>query len=573
MGRKAIDWLEKFENWSKKWWAKLLLFVAGFLFVLLCHFAFCFKIDGFYGNEQYGFRNLASMRGAICLFVIALLLIVFGCGYLFYKKQLSKKRLQKALLLVVFLTVLLLGGFNNFNNNRFSHDFMVFAKGGHWEIIYDVYQTGEIPPVDLTNQFYQVKFYHAFAAYFAKFFSLLIPSTPGASIAIFQGEAFLSLHDAASLECIRILEAYFGCLNFYCIARIFDYLFEGNQTKSLLSSCFCFVVPALYFVIYLKNNDLFALTFSLLSLLLALSWRKKRSYIKSVFLALSIAAAMESKLNSALIAFPIAFIFLLEFLRLYSKKNDIAKNERLTFWLQILCFAVLVFPLALFGHVYQMVKYGEPFGYVLDLEANGPNYMHVDNVFYTSFFRFFAFPSPDLWSDVSNIRAYIPVPGRPSEQYIWGKIDYNAWTAFLKTSLWEEHNAYYLIGTSSFGIFLVHLLYVLFILFASAIFFMLLYKGVCYFYGLKEKQRGWKLSFSSSFLLILGFTQALAYLYFCYKYQVGCTMNARYALLLYLPFSALLSDFFLTFLPKPKASKTIFQKNDNLTLDKGETLR
>ena len=573
MGQKAIDLLGKIENWSKKWWAKLLLFVGGFFFILLCHFAFCFKIDGFYGNDEYGFRNLASMRAAICVFVIALVLIVFVSGYLFYKKQLTKKRLQFAILLIVFTIVLLLGGFNNFNNNRFSHDFQVFSKGGHWEIIYDIYQTGKIPPVDLTNQFYQVKFYHATSAYFAKFFSFLIPETPRISISIFQGEAFLSLHDAASLECIRILETYFGCLNFYFIAKIFGYLFETNETRSLLSSSFCFVVPALYFVIYSKNNDLFALTFSLLSLLLALCWRKKRSYAKSVFLALSISVAMESKLNSALIAFPIAFIFLLEFLRLYSKKNEVAKNERLSFWLEILCFGVLVFPLALFGHIYQMVKYGEPFGYVLDLEANGPNYMHVDNAFYTSFFRFFAFPSPDLWSDVSNIRAYIPRPGGPSEQYIWGKIDYNAWTAFLKTSLWEEHNAYYLIGTSSFDVFLVYLLYGLFVLFAFLISFMLLFKGVSYLYGIKEKQRGLKLSFSNSFLLILGLTQAFAYLYFCYKYQVGCTMNARYALLLYLPLSALLSDFFLTFLKKPKASKKLFQKKNAQTLPKGDNLR
>lgn len=563
MGQKAIDLLKEIENWASKGWAKAILFVGAFFFILLCHFAFCFKIDGFYASYEYGFRNLASLKAAVSLFSIALILVVFASSYLFYKKELTKKRLQNALLLVVFLVVLLLGGFRNFNSNTFTHDFQVFIRGGHWEIIYDIFETGKIPPVDLTNQFYQVKFYHTIGAYFAKFFSFFIPSTPSITITIFEGDTFLSLHDAASLECIRILEAYFGCLNFYFIAKIFGLLFKENETKALLSSVFCFILPSLYFVIYSKNNDLFALTFSLLSLYLALLWREKRSFLRIILLALSIAAAMESKLNSALIAFPVAFIFLLEFLRLYSKKEIIEKKERRTFWLQILCFGILVFPLALFGHVYQMLRYDEPFGYVLDLEANGPNYMHVDNEFYTFFFRFLAFPSPDLFSDVSNIRAYIPVSGGPSLQYVWGKIDYNAWTAFFKTTIWEEHNAYYLIGTSSFDVFLIHAIYVVFLLFALAVFFNLIYKAVSYLYDVKEKRRGAKLSFSTSFLLILGFVQGVAYLYFCYKYQVGCTMNARYALLLYLPFNVLLSDFFIAFFKRKAPQKKLFVKEDS----------
>lgn len=560
MGQKALDLLKNFEKWTSKRWAKALLFGFGFLFIVLCHFAFCFKLDGFYASYEYGFRNTASLKAAVTLFSIALLLVVLALGYLFYRKELTAKRFGNALLLVVFLVVLLLGGFRNFNSNTFTHDFQVFGKGGHWEIIYDIFKTGQIPPVDLTNQFYQVKFYHTIGAYFAKIFSFLIPSTPGISLAIFEGEASLSLHDAASLECIRILEAYFGCLNFYFIAKIFERLFKEDGKKALLSSAFCFVLPSLYFVIYSKNNDLFALTFSLLSLHLALFWQEKRSFLRVFLLALSIAAAMESKLNSALIAFPIAFVFLRELLRLYSQKEKSERKLRRRFWLQMLCFGIVVFPLALFGHIYQSLRYGEPFGYVLDLEANGPNYMHVDNAFYTFFFRFLAFPSPDLFSDVSNIRAYIPVSGGPSLQYVWGKIDYNAWTAFFKTTLWEEHNAFNLIGTSSFGVFLVYAIYVLFLLLGLMLFFHLIFKSVFYLYGIKERKRSAKLSFSTSFFLLLGLPHAAAYLYFCYKYQVGCTMNARYALLLYLPLSALLSDFFMSFLKKKGTNYVFFEK-------------
>lgn len=563
MGDRFLVKLSSFENWTKKWWAKALIFVSLFVFVLLLHFAFCFRLDAFYDTvslNERGFRSAACFYIALSLFLLALLVCLIFTLFLWKKRALNERRLLFVLTIVTASLTLFLSGVRNFNNNAYTHDFAVFSKGGHWSIIYDIYRDGTIPPVDLDNQYYQVKFYHAIVAYFARFFALFIPKTD-VSIALADGSA-LSLEDAQALECIRIVRAYMGILLFYFIARIFLLLFKGKDRKALLSSCFCFVIPALYFVIFSGNNDLFALFFSLLSLLLALKWREKRSYVLTVFLALSIAAAMESKLNSALIAFPIAFLFLAELLSLYKRKKEgsLPKKEWRSFFAMIVLFALLVFPLSLFGSVYQSVVYNEPFGYVLDLERNGPNYMHVDNGFYTPFFRLFAFPSPDLFFSYYNVRAYFPISGGPSSQYVFGTIDFNAWTAFVKTSLYEEHYPLAFFGYTSGGILLSVLFYVLALLVSLLVFSYAIFSSIRYAYEVKEKERKAMPSEGTIFLLIIFLTQAAAYLYFCYRYPVGCTMNARYALLLYLPFGATFASF-LTSLSEGK-KKSIFKKGD-----------
>lgn len=563
MGERLLEKLSSFEGWTKKWWAKAILFASLFVFVLLLHFAFCFRLDAFYDTvslNEHGFRSVVCFYVALALFLFALLICFLFALFLLRKRALTARRLLFVLTSVTALLVLFLSGVRNFNNNAYTHDFAVFSEGGHWSIIYDIYTDGTIPPVDLDNQYYQVKFYHAIVAYFARFFGLFIPKTD-VSISLADGSPFF-LGDAQALECIRILRAYMGILLFYFIARIFLLLFKEKERKALLSSCFCFIVPALYFVIFSGNNDLFALFFSLLSLLLALKWKERRSYSLTVFLALSIAAAMESKLNSALIAFPIAYLFLAELLSLWRRKKEgaLPKREWRSFFWMIALFAVLVFPLSLFGSVYQSILYNEPFGYVLDLERNGPNYMHVDNAFYTPFFRLFAFPSPDLFFSYYNVRAYFPISGGPSSQYVFGTIDFNAWTAFIKTSLYEEHYPLSFFGYSGGGLFLSVLFYVLALLLSAIVVSYAVFSLVRYAYELKEKERKALPNESTIFLLIIFLTQAAAYLYFCYRYPVGCTMNARYALLLYLPFGSAMASF-LTSLGERKRN-AILKKGD-----------
>lgn len=530
--------LLSFEGFSSKWWGKLILFASLFLFIVLLHFCFCFKMDGFYTQAQGGYRNETSHVVALALGITVISLTIIFAIYLGILKLLNKRRMIGLLLIITSIVVLLLFGKYNFNNSSFKHDFAVFSNGGHWAIIYDIYQDGEIPAVDLDNQYYQIKFYHATVAYFARFMSLLIPNSD-MYITIKTSTGILNLRDHQALETIRIVLAYIGILTFYLIAKIFKEL-DLKRNVGFIATIICFCIPIFYFVIIGGNNDLFAFFFSLLSLYLALLYRKKRSYVTIIFMAISIACGMESKLNSSIIAVPIAFMFLLEAIKVIKGKD---RKENIAFWSQIVVFAVLVFPLALGGHIYNYLVYDEPFGYVLDLERNGTNYMHIDNEFYGFFYRFIAFPSPDLFYGVYNVRAYFPPGSTTSNQYVWGTVDYNVWTAFIKTSLFEEHNPFNIYGTNGFVVFLIYAAYIIFLTCSFIVFFTGIFLLGKYIRDLVMKKRKAAISFSSSVLLIILVVQAFTYAWFCYKYQVGCSMNARYALLLHFPFSVSLAYF------------------------------
>jgi hypothetical protein len=70
---------------------------------------------------------------------------------------------------------------------------------------------------------------------------------------------------------------------------------------------------------------------------------------------------------------------------------------------------------------------------------------------------------------------------------------------------------------------------------------------------------GWKkTSFTYWSLLLIALVMGGNYAYFCYRYPVGCTQNARYALLLLLPLDALLGSVMakgITFLSSQKTMK------------------
>lgn len=539
--------LLSFERFSSKWWGKLILFVSLFLFIVLLHFAFCFKMDGFYSQQNGGYRNdelhiLAIVLGIIFVSIDILFIVYLGLNHL-----LNKKRLIGLLLVISSIIILLLFGKYNFNNSSLKHDFGVFSNWGHWSIIHDIYETGKLPEVNLENQYYQIKFYHFTVAYFARFMSLFIPNSDLSITITSPTSNTLYLHDHQALETIRILLAYMGILLFYIIAKIFKEL-ELKRNIGVIATISCMCVPIFYYMIISANNDLFAIFFSLLSLYLALLYRKKRTYTTIILIAITIACGMESKLNSGLVAIPIAFIFLLEAIKVLKGKN---RDENITFWTQIATFAVLVFPLALGGHIYNYIVYDEPIGYVLDLERNGESFMHVDNEFYGFFNRFIAFPSRDLFQSVYNVGTYYPPGSMKTDQYVWGTIDYNIWTVFIKTSLFEEHNPFKMFGNEGFVLFIIYASYVLILVAAFIVFLTGVFLLVKYIVDLIRKKRKMAISFSSSILLIIFVAQALAFAYFCYRYPVECTMNARYAPMLHLSFSTLLAYFIdsMIFLP------------------------
>jgi hypothetical protein len=57
------------------------------------------------------------------------------------------------------------------------------------------------------------------------------------------------------------------------------------------------------------------------------------------------------------------------------------------------------------------------------------------------------------------------------------------------------------------------------------------------------------------FLAVVFLSSAISYMAFCMRYPVGCTMNARYAMLLYLPIGLTVGGLFDFFAKKAEKKK------------------
>ena len=168
-----------------------------------------------------------------------------------------------------------------------------------------------------------------------------------------------------------------------------------------------------------------------MALFFALKYKEKQNFRYIVLTAVGIGLSMATKLSNAVIAVPIAFIFLLVLIQTIKKTNTLSLKK---FILQIAVFAVIVFPLGLAIPIYHKIAFDMPFGYVLDLETNGENWMHIDQQMYNPIVRFFLFPTPDLFFSITNLRynsEYVLVNGVADWISKFGEQDFNVWTSFL----------------------------------------------------------------------------------------------------------------------------------------------
>lgn len=328
---------------------------------------------------------------------------------------------------------------------------------------------------------------------------------------------------------------YVGILSLLLGYKVMVKLFHGGFRLGVSTFFFAFT-PVMWYVVFYSNNDSFAWFFALLALFFALRYREKHSWFSLVMIALAIGCGMETKLNAGLVAIPVALIFLFELLKMYKKENGVFlvdKKTRTLFWLQIAVFAVIVFPLGLGGSIYNKVVYNEPIGYVLDLQKNPYTGASRDSWLIINetnpFLRFVLFPTKDCWMQPQYIWNY---RGRQDSYQ-----DFNVWTAFLKTALWGEGTPAFR-NLSSFLYFLCEVVYnlaiVLGLIFVIACFYFIIRK-------IKHPKEGDNFLFF--FFLLSGLAFGGSYAYFCARYPVACSMNARYALLFFIPLYGVLASF------------------------------
>ena len=553
----------------KKKWARFVTWPIAILILYAVYFLFIYQ-QAMY--DKIGFNSQTSMTMFIVFLVIYEVLVAAYFTFLALSKRLTTR---KAIFLLFLFSAGLVLPFcmaRTYNDGSYTHDYGVFGEGGHWAIIYDIYD-GNFPGVDLTNQYYQPKLYHAAVAYFMKFNSFFMPHFAGSenivpNVAESAHFTNFTLFDYTAFETARIFLALQGIITLYFAYKVIVELNLSKRT-SIIGGFILFFTPVFWFISAYKNNDSLSLLFSFAALFAALRYHKTHSYLPLVLTAVCIGLGMETKLSTVVVAFPIAAIFLIDLIKLFRNNGKWVKADKsalIKFIIQMAVFAAIVFPLGLFFEIYTKVKYDRPIAYVWDLvgEYGTTYFMYIDPEIYNPFVRLFLFPSPDLFWNMSNIRYMGGIYNYNPAMYEWGTIDFNCWTAFIKTGLFSEVG----LGATqqSFGDYQSLFLMVTGIAYALAILTGILFViggiilTVSKIIDLVKGNGDLEKDFVFYFLAVVFLSSAISYMAFCMRYPVGCTMNARYAMLLYLPIGltvGALFDFFAKRAEKKKKEASV----------------
>ena len=547
---KAESLSDRFFAWK---WHYLITFPLLLIALYVGYFFFCFKPDSTYSGKEGGFASVEKADAAVGWLIAFICCVVLVLVIMGLRKRLNSRRIALGLVFMAGAMMLYYLGVHNFNNGSVKHDFGAYSDGGHWSIIIDIATTKEIPPVNLYNQYYQPKFFHWLYASFANINKAIFPCGDKGNVTVAYiasnaarnarfGDLTYSLY--VGLEATRIELAFMGIMIFYAYYKILD-AFELRGVKLVFPVLFACVIPMQYYIVGYANNDGLAYCLSLWAFYYGLKFYKKGGYVYPIACALAIAGAMEAKLNAALIALPIAFLFLIRLIRLIrARKEESGKKSLIHFIIQIGVFAILVFPLALSWHIYDYVTYDKPIGYVLELGKLSNQW--IENESYGILGRMFFFPTSDLFGYIFNVRTGM-VEGQAQsgallEAYSFTylhpetvQIDYNIWTALIKHSLFEEYVTTYgkIMNEGGFVCFMFFFAYYLMVVFGFLFVIFSVYFIAKIVYSLiKRKEFDWVLAATMAIYFV---TMWVSYGFFAWRYPLECSMSSRYVTLIYLP--------------------------------------
>ncbi len=154
-------------------------------------------------------------------------------------------------------------------------------------------------------------------------------------------------------------------LCYMCILMFVVYLIcrEFNMRRGMLVTMLAVSFHPIFILMSGSiNNDALSVLLTVISIYVAILWYMYPTTGKIVLLAVSIGLAMSAKLSSALVAFPIGLLMLCKFCSDTGKCKDKAKC--ISYLLEFVVFAVIVFPLGLWWPVRNKLLFDMPPGYI-----------------------------------------------------------------------------------------------------------------------------------------------------------------------------------------------------------------
>ena len=250
------------------------------------------------------------------------------------------------------------------------------------------------------------------------------------------------------------------------------------------------------------NNDTLCVMFSFLAFYLTLLWYQNPDYKLIIGSAVSIGLAMSAKGSAAVIAFPMAFLFLINFIK---RKKEV--------FFQLLLFGVISLPMGMWWYLRNHILFGVPLNYIY--------YMSTDFIGYLG--------NVPIWERIFNFDPHYYNFQNLYLQFEGKYTDINPIIGLLKTTVFGQWHFNYNTLIKVFACpLLVVWVYLVFVTLCAIPSFL---------------KRNQKLFVPNVSILLLFVVQFVIYYKFCLDYPFVWSMDFRYTLPLLLCHSVLIAHY------------------------------
>ncbi len=498
-----------------------LFYVAIFFAIVIFWLTLKPRLRGFklsniwWRSEKKSGESIVVTQDVVYLLLL-LAVIALAIQFIFSKKISTTNKI--IVLMVIGFIIKMSYPLGNICKDR-QHD--VWGDTSHEGYAWTIYDTGKLPT---TNewQFYHPPLNAFIQATFMKFFDALtqlIQKFTSFSIEGFMdGQGGTEAYRYYLYSSCSILSVFYSVIASFVMVKTLIAM-GIKDTALVLSSAVVILFPTLTVFAGALNNDPLAFTCSCLAVYKCVKWWKcGKRWSDILFCGLFIGLGMNTKLNSAVVALPIAFVFIYEFVRSCKKKEDALSVKKII--LQFAAFLIVCAPIGLWFSVYTKIRFGQKLGYIAG-ETGGlnPALSTKEHGFVERFLICF---DKDQYFGSIEVRPFINgTTGHMNNYYI---LDYA-----LKTALMGEYSYLNFEFFTSNGIIFAYLALITF-----AISF------VYYVVFLIRRGKRDEVVTKFIFITILAFSFIVSFVYFNIKMPYACTQDFRYIMPLILVFACMI---------------------------------
>lgn len=278
--------------------------------------------------------------------VIAFIFTLYAGIFLYLKhsRRLSENTIAYMIILLGILlrcSYVLLSGLYDRQHDAGAYTGMGtdFINPGHIGYIEYIYKFHKLPDI---NPYELFAYYHPPLHHIISFIWL-------------QLNIWLGIAEDLAFENLQILPLFYSCLCMVVTWKILKTL-EIKFNGLYIGLGFMTFHPATIIMAGSVNNDMLTVLFMCLIILGSLQWIRSKDLKGLIKLALYIGFGMITKLNSAVLAIPLAIIFLMHFISVIRQKDKLLLIK----WIRNYCiFGMIAAPIGLSWIIRNLIRFGE----------------------------------------------------------------------------------------------------------------------------------------------------------------------------------------------------------------------